>query len=129
MDIRIKLQQWGVEAGQIQVIIDSLVKDKFIDEARYANAFAREKARFNNWGPRKIGTALRAKRIPDEYVSTALSEIEQFVSADKLSELIAKKAQTISYKDNYDLKNKLLRFGVMRGFEYGEVLSVVEKLI
>jgi regulatory protein len=125
-DIKIKLQQWGLHPSQGQTIIDSLVKDGFIDENRFALSFAREKARFNKWGPKKIEMALRAKRISDDNIHQALTEAMQYTSTETLNELITKKAKTIKYKDKYDLKNKLIRFGVSRGFGYGEVIGVVE---
>lgn len=128
-EIRLKLQQWGLDPKQGQAIVDSLVKDGFIDENRFALSFAREKARFNKWGPKKIEMALRAKRIPDDEIQNALIEVVQYTSTETLTDLITKKAKTLKYKDKYDLKNKLLRFGVSRGFGYGEVLGVVEEVM
>jgi len=128
-DIRQKLLQWGVDTEEIKKIIDLLVKDGFIDESRYAISFAREKARFNKWGPKKIEMALRAKRIADEHIATALSESAEHSNDDMLRELLAAKAKTIKAKDSYDLKTKLIRFGMSRGFEYGRVLGIVEKIL
>jgi regulatory protein len=128
-DIRIKLSQWGIDSTQSNSIINSLLKDKFIDESRYAQTFAREKARFNKWGPRKIGMALRVKKIHDDIIEHTLEEINHLFSSDSLSELIEKKAKSIKYKDSYDLKTKLVRFGISRGFNYEEIKRVVNELI
>ncbi len=128
-DISQKLHQWGVDPNDSKRILDSLVADGFIDEARYAQSFAREKARFNRWGPKKIEMALRAKRIADEYIQQSMSAIQELTSTSILEELISKKAKFIKYKDSYDLKSKLLRFGISRGFEYAEVAKSVEKVV
>ena len=128
-DISQKLHQWGIDPNDSKKILDSLVADGFIDEGRYAQSFAREKARCNRWGPRKIEMALRAKRIADEYIQQSLSAIQEHTSAAKLQELISKKAGSIKYKDTYDLKGKLLRFGISRGFEYTEVTRAVENVV
>ena len=128
-DIKRKLTQWGVDPEKILAILGSLIDDGFIDEKRYALTFARDKARFNKWGSKKIEMALRAKRIPQENIQQAISEVESFLGKDTLSDLLDKKLRTLKYKDRYDLKSKLLRFGVSRGFEYGDVLDVVEQLL
>ena len=128
-DIRLKLAQWGVEPNETQRIIDSLIADGFINEERYAQTYARDKARFSKWGPRKIEMALRAKRIKTELIQMAVANIQDIISNDNLFEILSKKAKTVKHKDVYDLKNKLLRFGVSRGFDYGAVLNATEKLI
>jgi regulatory protein len=128
-EIRLKLTQWQQSEDDSQKIIKSLVSEGFINETRYSLAFAREKARFNKWGPRKIEMALRAKRISDDDIQQALAEVEQFTSTESLTDLLTKKAKTIKHKDKYDLKTKLLRFALSRGFAYGEVLGVVEGVV
>ncbi|HDP54554.1 MAG TPA: RecX family transcriptional regulator [Bacteroidetes bacterium] len=128
-DIKLKLTQWGIEPNEKQRIIDSLIADGFINEDRFAQTYARDKARFSKWGPRKIEIALRAKRINTETIEKALSCIQNIMSSDNLFEILSKKAKTVRYKDVYDLKSKLLRFGVSRGFDYGEVLNATEKII
>lgn len=128
-EITLKLTQWGISEDDSSTIIKSLQKDDFINERRYALTFARDKARFNKWGPRKIEMSLRAKRINDDDIQNALSEVEQFTSTENLTDLLAKKAKSIKYKDLYELKNKLLRFAISRGFNYGKVLGVIDEVI
>lgn len=128
-EIKLKLTQWGISEDDSSAIIKSLQKDDFINESRYALTFARDKARFNKWGPRKIEMSLRAKRINDDDIQNALIEVEQFTSTQNLTDLLAKKAKSIKYKDLYDLKNKLLRFAISRGFDYGKVLEVIDEVI
>ncbi len=128
-DIRKKLIQWGIDSENIQSVIDSLLNDGFIDESRYAVTFAREKARFSKWGPKKIEYALRSKHISDEHIKLALKEAEEFVDKDTLKELLTKKARSVNHKSSYDLKVKLLRFGVSRGFEYDDVKSILSTIL
>ncbi|MFP4556946.1 MAG: regulatory protein RecX [Bacteroidales bacterium] len=128
-DIRKKLAQWGVEYDDIQKVIDSLLNDGFIDEKRYAVTFAREKARFNKWGPKKIEYALRSKRITDEHINQALEEACELFDMETLKELLIKKAKSVNYKNGYDLKMKLLRFGVSRGFEYDDIQKILHTIL
>ncbi len=128
-DIKKKLLQWDVDEMEGGKIINALLEDEFINESRYAISFAREKSRFNKWGPKKIEMALRAKRIADEHIAIALAESAEHSNDDMLRELLTSKAKTIKAKDSYDLKTKLIRFGMSRGFEYGRVLGIVEKIV
>jgi regulatory protein len=128
-EIKLKLTQWGIGADDAQSILITLVSDGFINESRFALTFARDKARFNKWGPKKIEMALRAKRISKEDIEQALTEIEEFTSTENLTELLTKKAKTIKYKDAYDLKTKLIRFALSRGFEYGKVMGVIGSIV
>lgn len=128
-DIKKKLLQWDVDEMEGEKIINALLEDEFIDESRYAISFAREKSRFNKWGPKKIEMALRAKRIADEHIVIALAESAEHSNDDMLRELLTSKAKTIKAKDSYDLKTKLIRFGMSRGFEYGRVLKILGEII
>ncbi|MDD4385854.1 MAG: regulatory protein RecX [Bacteroidales bacterium] len=128
-EIKLKLTQWGISEDDSSTIIKSLQKDDFINESRYALTFAHDKARFNKWGPRKIEMSLRAKRIGDDKIQDALSEVEQFTNSETLNDMLNKKAKTLKYKDLYDLKNKLIRFAISRGFDYGKVLEVIDEVI
>ncbi len=128
-EIKLKLTQWGIGTDDAQTILKSLVSDGFVNESRFALTFARDKARFNKWGPRKIEMALRAKRISNEDIEQALTVIQEFTSTENLTELLTKKAKTIKHKDKYDLKTKLIRFALGRGFEYGDSLNIIEKII
>lgn len=75
-DIARKLYTKRLPADDVRWVIDELTGRRFLDSARFARSFARDKVRFSSWGRRKISVALRAKRIPEATVSEALAEIE-----------------------------------------------------
>ena len=62
-DIREKLSRWGIGEPDARTIVERLVQERFIDEGRYAIAFAKDKFRFSGWGRIKIRYALQQKRI------------------------------------------------------------------
>ena len=62
-DIREKLSRWGIGELDARTIVERLVQERFIDEERYAIAFAKDKFRFSGWGRIKIRYALQQKRI------------------------------------------------------------------
>lgn len=128
-DIRKKLLQWKVSPANIDKIIQKLKADGFINDERFALMFARDKSKFNKWGPVKIAYALKLKHFSEDVIKSALSEIEFVNDQSHLVEILSKKAKNIKAKSPYDLKVKLIRFAVSRGFDYGQVNKAVVTLI
>ena len=62
-DARRLMRGWGLAERDAEGVLAKLVRDRFIDDARYAGAFVREKLRLSGWGGYKIRTALQRKRI------------------------------------------------------------------
>jgi len=116
-DIRQKLSTWSIDATDAEKIISKLVIEKFIDEERYCTAFVRDKFRYNKWGRVKIASALKMKNIPGETINNALGSIDEETYMDALKEMIATQRRKVKAKNQYELKGKLLRFGLSRGFE------------
>ena len=108
-------------------VVEALVADKYVDEARYASAFAREKATLQGWGPVKIRFQLRGKGIKEADIAAALSEIEPEKAEAKLDKVLAAKARTLEGDPQFKLK--LLKFGLSRGYNYDEVEKAVSKII
>lgn len=128
-DARKALYRWQVPVESHQTILDQLIAQKFIDDSRYAAAYVREKATLSRWGSYKIRAALRAKQIDEETVNEALAQLEEHDMAGKLEEQLRRKLRTIKAKNAYDLKNKLLRYGVGLGFDFSDVSDQIEHLI
>jgi regulatory protein len=116
-EIRQKLSSWSAGEKEAEKILQQLVKEKFIDEARYAAAFARDKFRYNKWGRIKIGAALRQKEISSEIISLAFESIDDNAYREALKTIISSHRRTVKAKNQYDLKGKLLRYGLSKGFE------------
>ena len=65
-DARRLMTRWGVAPADRERVLERLRRDRFIDDARYAEAFVREKINLSGWGARKIADALHRKRIARE---------------------------------------------------------------
>lgn len=76
-DIRMKAKRAGLSSEDTERVIDYLVSNRFIDERRFAGAFARDKATFSGWGPYKIKGALILKRIPWDIIDEAMDSIPE----------------------------------------------------
>ena len=128
-DIRrklLRLKDHPLLPEEVEKILAELVKEKYVDDARYAGAFARDKAALTAWGPTKIRYALRAKGISDEDIRQALESIEPERSEERLKKLLASRWRALS--GDPKAKQKLLRLGLSRGYSYDEILTLIEAI-
>ena len=127
-DVRRKaLKAMEGDADAADRIVSSLVKDRFVDDRRYAAAFAREKSSLQGWGPVKIRFQLRGKGISDEIISEALQEVDPEKAVSKLDKLAADKYRLL--KDDPQCKLKLLKALLSRGYGYDEVEAAVSRVM
>ena len=111
----------------VREVVNSLVKDKYVDDYRYAAAFAREKSSLTGWGAVKIRFALAARHVSSEAIDSALSEID-FDRADaRLEKLMTAKWRTL--KDDPNGRLKLLKYALGRGYDYDEVSSMAARVM
>ena len=120
-DIEAKLSRYDLTEEERTRILRHLVEEKYIDDRRYAEAFVRDKYRFNKWGRIKIAQGLRMKGIDSETISTAMEAIDEAEYLDILRNLIKAKRKSTRGKNDYEINGKLVRFATGRGFEYAAI--------
>jgi len=120
------LKALDFDRAAAQEVVDALVKDKYVDDARYAAAFAREKASITGWGPIKIRYALAGKGIKGETVDNALEEIDPGRADAKLRKLLENKWKTL--REDPQGKLKLIKFALSRGYEYESIKAEIEEI-
>ena len=76
-DIEAKINRYDLTEEERTRILRHLVEEKYIDDRRYAEAFVRDKYRFNKWGRIKITQGLRMKGIDKETISNAMGVIDE----------------------------------------------------
>jgi regulatory protein len=127
-DITSKLQTWGIEEKDIGRIIEKLLKENFINEERYAAGYVKDKFNYNKWGKIKIASQLRAKNIPGEIISGALNSIDHDLYNKTLRDLLSSHSSHVKAKNQYDLKGKLLRYGLSKGFESSLMYDLLNEI-
>lgn len=130
-DVEHKLAQWGVDAAYWEPIVSYLTEHNYLDEERYARAFARDKHRFSAWGLRRIAQELRGKRLPGYIISAAVEELqEEFAMQDKLLELMQRKLATIPERlEPRKRYERLMRYAAYKGYDYDDAQRIVEQLL
>lgn len=126
-DVRAKLDAWGLDVEDADAVMEALVADGYVDDLRYARAFAGDRARLSGWGRVKIAYALRAKGIADAAVREALDGVDDDDYAASMDKAMSSKARLMTEDDRFKRKAKLIRFGVSRGYDYGAVARWVEE--
>jgi regulatory protein len=124
--MRDKMKRWGVEPDAQDRVVARLIKERYIDNERYARAFVKDKIRYNKWGRRKVMQALWMKRIDDDIQHRVLDEIDDKEYIDVLIPLLKQKRKTIKAKSDYELNQKLVRFALGRGFDFGIIRQCMD---
>ena len=86
-DVMRKIRQKGLCAEDASVVMQRLAKERYVDDARYARSFVRDKAVLSGWGPRKIAFALSAKGMPKKMIEEAMREISPEDSTARMREV------------------------------------------
>lgn len=127
-DIRNKLLSWGIGNNDAGRIIEILQNENFINESRYAAAFVRDKFKYNKWGKVKIIAHLKGKKIASDIIGEAIDSIDHDQYVNLLRGLIENHKKTVRSKNQYDLKAKLLRFGLSKGFESSLLYDILNEI-
>ena len=116
-EIVAKLRQWELSEDEITEAITFLVKERYLDEARFARFYVNDKLKFNQWGKVKLSFMLRQKHIPEGIIRDALSQIDDALYEKTLHDLLASKVKSVKGASDYERKGKLAVFAQNHGFE------------
>ena len=125
-EMRDKMKRWEIDETVQNRIIDRLVKERYIDNERYARAFVKDKIRYNKWGRRKVQQALWMKRIDNDIQQRVLDEIDDKEYLDVLRPLLKQKRKSTKAANDYELNQKLVRFALGRGFTFDIIRQCLE---
>lgn len=128
-DVKRKLNEWKIPPDKEKIIIETLLKEKFIDELRYSRSFVRDKFSLNEWGRIKIVYVLRQKKINERIIQTALEEIDIDVYMSTLTNLLHRKRKILKDKNIHTLSGKLIRYAQSKGFEYDIIRQSLQEVL
>lgn len=124
-----KLSLWNVSPQDAYDIMDYLVKEKYIDNRRFARAYCHDKFCYNHWGRIKIRQMLRHLRLGDEEIEEGMETIDEEDYLEALNDVLRAKDRTLKDKDKYLRKAKLVRHLLSRGFETELAISAVDSYL
>ena len=111
-----KMQRWQLADDAQARIIEYLVKEKYIDDERYARFFVKDKIHYNKWGRRKVEQAMWLKHIDGDIQRNVLDDIDDEEYLAVLRPLLKTKRKSVKASSDYEMNMKLIRFAMGRGF-------------
>jgi regulatory protein len=125
-EVRDKLCSLGVKPADREEIIAQLISDNYLNEERFAIAFAGGRFRIKSWGKIKIRHELRLREVSDYCIRKALGEIDDGQYKEVLFRLAREKFNSFEEAAPLQKKKKLSGYLTMRGFEAAAVREAVE---
>ena len=113
-----KLREMRMIPQAIDEIIGHLLTHNFLNETRFAQAFARGKFRQKKWGRNRITRELKMRNISAYNLKLALKEIPQNEYLDTFDVLFEKRvAQLSGETDGQKKRKKIADYLLYRGWE------------
>ena len=121
-----KMRRWELSDEAQARVMERLVKERYVDDERYARAFVKYKVRYNIWGRRKVEQALWQKHIDDNIRQRVLDEVDDDEYLSVLRPLLQQKRKATKAQSEYELNQKLIRFALSRGFTFDIIRQCIE---
>jgi regulatory protein len=125
-EVRDKLYHYGLKKDDVELMIYDLIQQDFINEERFAIAYARGKFQYKKWGRNKIVRELKRRKISDYCIKKGLAEIKEEVYESTLLDLITKKINSIKNIKSYQKNYKAAQFAIAKGYESELVWEVIK---
>ena len=121
-----KMRRWEVPEEAQARVMQRLVKERYVDDERYAQAFVKDKIRYNKWGRRKVDQALWQKHIDEDIRKRVLDEVDDDEYLSVLRPLLKQKRKSTKANSDYELNQKLMRFAMGRGFTFDIIRQCID---
>ena len=121
-----KMRRWEVPEEAQARVMQRLVSERYVDDERYAQAFVKDKIRYNKWGRRKVDQALWQKHIDEDIRKHVLDEVDDDEYLKVLRPLLKQKRTSTKANSDYELNQKLMRFAMGRGFTFDIIRQCID---
>lgn len=127
-EVKEKLYSYGLYKDQVEVLISRLIQENFLNEERYAIAYAGGKFRAKDWGKNKIKYGLKQHQVSDYCIKKALKTIDDEEYVKTLQKLYAAKEKTLkSEKNIFNKKRKIQQYLMLKGYESSLINELFSK--
>jgi len=128
-EVKTKLFEYGLGSAEVDAILSDLITEGFLNEERFAKAFAGGKFRITKWGKLKIQRELESSGVSPRNIASGLAEIDRSEYSKTLLGLVKKKSNQIIEENIFKKKNKVARFVIGKGYEPVLVWEIVNDFI
>lgn len=128
-EVKNKLFGFGLSTAEVDEILARLITERFLNEERYAKAFAGGKFRMMKWGRLKIQKELEMEGLTSKCIARGLTEIDSKDYSKTLISLIKKKSAQTTEPDLFKKKNKIASFAIRKGYEPELVWETIHEFL
>ncbi len=125
-EVRDRLEEWGICGDEAEEMIVWLIENNYLNEERFAKAFAGGKFRMNHWGKVRIKQEMRYRGLTENCIKIGLTEISDDDYIATINKIILKKADKTDTENPYLRKHKLARYIIGKGFEQDLVWQLIQ---
>jgi regulatory protein len=126
-EVKEKLYNLGVRRSDHDEITASLIEQGYLNEERFAIAFASGKFKIKQWGRVKIKYELKQKQVSDYSIRQALKQIDDEEYSKVLKELAEEKYLSLKNEQYLIRKKKTMDYLMQRGFEWELVKNIMKE--
>jgi regulatory protein len=127
-EVRSKLYEYGIKTDEVEVIIVKLIEENFLNEERFAKAFAGGKFRIKKWGRNRIIRELEMRNLSPYCIRSGLKEIDEEDYITTIKSIIEKKQSESNLKNAYQKSFKVATYLISRGFESDLVWDILREV-
>lgn len=128
-EVKDKLYSFGLYKDEVETLLSQMIEENYLNEERYAVAFAGGKFRVRQWGRVKIKYELKQKRVSDYCIKKGLASIDADDYEKTLEKLFEdKNASLRSEKNIFIKKQKIQAYLMQKGFEPNLISEYLKKM-
>jgi len=127
-EVRTKLLKLKVYGDDLENIITDLIKENFLNEERFAQAYARGKFRMKKWGRNKIKRELQMRRVSAYCIKKGMAEIDEEEYRSTLTTILEKQMEKNAKLKRFLALDKSIKYAHSRGYEFDVIYKVVKEL-
>ena len=128
-EVKNKLFDFGLHSDEVDELLARLITEGFLNEERFAKAFAGGKFRMKKWGRLKIEHELEHRGLTKNCIARGINEIDKSDYTKTLKALIAKRVKQTPEGNPFTRRNKVARFAISKGYEPELVWEVVKEMV
>ena len=128
-EVKKKLYGFGLYKNEVEALMSRLIEENYLNEERFALAFAGGKFRIKQWGKTRIKFELKQRQVSDYSITKALAAIPAEAYEKTLKKLAAEKIYALKTEQNiYTKKSKLQNYLISKGYEYNLISEILKNI-
>jgi len=127
-ETKYKCLELGLRGEEVDQAIAELIAENFLNEERFAKAYAGGKFRIKQWGRKKIMMELKQKQVSAYCIKKGMAEIDEDDYIAVLHKVAEKKYQSLKGETGMKRKYKTMQYLLQRGFESGLIQEALEQI-